>query len=407
MSRELTIGCALLAAAVSACDAPRPTGWRNQPIPIHLVDGIPAIDLYFAGDGPYLAAIDTASPLTVISTRAPALREGELRLVDALRPEVTRFIFHEQPVFGTRVEPLGLHEPVPVRALLGWSVLSRFSVHLDYGAEPTLTFRDNIPDHDVELASDCDTTHLLVGGPPTTPCAAVVPSVPAGGGAGRFGDEDIEIPATRMTLPLCLMPAVVDPKAAKPAELGPTGQAATALLSTGLGTSVIARSAFERLRALYPQLEATPGHTLHLPYGSEPVELVQIPNLAVVASVTRELGPCAELARRQRLLLAPREGILEQDRDHSGASTALLTVPTEFAVIDDDAPFIVGLRTELFPVHADVDVVLGGSFLARFRVDVDYPANRVLLECDETLGAESCRVIPFCAIEGQDGPKCL
>jgi hypothetical protein len=65
------------------------------------------------------------------------------------------------------------------------------------------------------------------------------------------------------------------------------------------------------------------------------------------------------------------------------------------------------LRAELFPAQADIDVILGGSFLSRFRVDVDYPASRVLFECDEALGAEACRVIPFCAAEGQDGPPCL
>jgi len=53
-----------------------------------------------------------------------------------------------------------------------------------------------------------------------------------------------------------------------------------------------------------------------------------------------------------------------------------------------------------------IDVVLGGSLLKHFEVEVDYPGQRVILQCASRAGATvaGCQVIPWCG--AVDDPRC-
>ena len=71
---------------------------------------------------------------------------------------------------------------------------------------------------------------------------------------------------------------------------------------------------------------------------------------------------------------------------------ALVQSTVLFAVLDDTRTLIQSLRQELSPFVGDVDVVLGGSFLSHFEVDLDYPSRRVVLQRAEGQAAGACAV---------------
>jgi hypothetical protein len=92
------------------------------------------------------------------------------------------------------------------------------------------------------------------------------------------------------------------------------------------------------------------------------------------------------------------------DHDRNGSSVAMVNRAVPFAVLDDTRPIIQSLRQELSPFVGDVDVVLGGSFLRHFDVDLDYPARRVILQCAGNQSPAACEVLPFCSPAGN--PRC-
>jgi hypothetical protein len=288
--------------------------------------------------------------------------------------------------------------------VLGVSLLRNFAVHLSWGSKPSLTLQDEIPDSNLELAADCDPQTLLDASPARSSCLGVFAASQVGGGLAASGDETFDVPPSRLVLPLCLAPAAFDPtKDRDPGAETVSGVPALAVLATGLGTSVMSRTALERLRAAGVVLPEKRG-LLRLGYGEERVSRVQLERLAVVSDETIDLGPCAELARRRRLLVAGRRGLRDDDREQNGAAVALVSTPVEFAVVDDTRPLIQGLRQELGPYVADVDVLLGGSALRHFELDVDYPAARIVLQCGAEVPPASCQVLPHCS--ASETPRC-
>jgi hypothetical protein len=183
----------------------------------------------------------------------------------------------------------------------------------------------------------------------------------------------------------------------------------TAVVATGLGTSVITRSALRRLQAADPTLTAATGSTLHLPYGPEQVSTLALDRVAMVSDETNELNACGELALRRRLLIADTVALgdadkkLIGDKSIDGASVAFHGAGVRFAVMEDQAPLIQSLRTELTPEVADVDVVLGGSFLRLFDVIADYPSSRLILRCGS---GQSCEILPWCGQAQDATPRC-
>ena len=343
-----------------------------------------------------------------------------------------RFIFRDLEVHNFEVRPVGLVtkknpvEPRVLGGLLGVPLLQHFTVRLDYSpTNPTLTLLNGIPDSTEELADDC--VHADLASTATAQkqrCLAVIGTPRVGGGLIEFNTADgvrsTELKATRITVPLCLMPGIFDRDKVKAGDSAAkalhgaattSGVPAHAVVATGLGTSVMARSVYNRLKA-YSIIE-TPGATLHLPYGKESVSTVTLARVAVVSSETRWLGPCGELALRRRLVVAPKVGITDEDkallndRTFNGASAAVLTedpatvtkdrFTITFAVVDDKSALLQGLRNELRPQTPDVDVVLGGSVLKNFVLEVDYPGNRTILACPSHRTPAQCEMLPFCA----------
>jgi len=148
----------------------------------------------------------------------------------------------------------------------------------------------------------------------------------------------VELPPTRLILPLCLAPLAFNaPILRDPSADSPSGVDAMAVLATGLGMSVISRSALERVRARGITAQESSARRLFLPYGSEEVTIVELERAAIVSDETIDLGPCGELARRRRLLVASAMGVRDTDRDMNGAAAAIVEGKVPFAVLDDDA----------------------------------------------------------------------
>ncbi|MCC6749503.1 MAG: hypothetical protein IT371_17695 [Deltaproteobacteria bacterium] len=403
---------ALLTLLLAACGRPEVDGFLSKPIPLRLARGM-AFALIRYGEGPPLTALlDSAAPVSALAAGGGAAaphRRDALRLLDAEHPEVTRFMVADQDTYEVPMHGVGLDHAQPIQAVVGAPLLSLFSVRLSHaGRPPSVTIRDEIPDSTEELAGDCDPWQMVrpTGAGSTSPCPAIFLTRRLGGGILSLGGVEQRTPASRLAVPVCMLAAPFDPRSDKPERIGPGGVPATAVLSTGLGVSVIARSTFERLRAADPTIPEQVGHTLNLPSGPESVSLTRISRLSLVSDESRDLGPCAEQARRRRLLVANRATAIPSDLDQYGASVAELLAPVELAVLRDDAPLLQGLRQELRTTVPDVDLVLGASVLANFDVDLDYPSERTILRCAATAAGSPCRVLPHCSGRG-DRPACL
>lgn len=390
---------------LSGCETLDYEGWLNKPIPITMTQNIPIVHLRYEGMSDALAAIDTSSPVTTIFQSGSRKQvRVELRLQDGLDSSITRFIFRNLATYDIELFPIGLTTPILAQSLLGTSLLKNFAIHLRYGKNPSLTFKDEIPDENVLLAKDCDLKALISSGFIQSPsCVGVFSTTLMGGGLIRIGEDYEQLPSSRIVLPLCLLPNAFDLK--NPGDTGAvtsSGVSAMAVLATGLGMSVMSRSALEHLRAKGATIEEKTRTTLYLPYGQESVSIVALDQVAVVSDETIDLGPCGELALRRRLFFADSTGLLDADKEKNGASVALVRSPVEFAVLNDEAPFLQGLRKELLPYVATVDVILGGSFLKNFEVDIDYPGSRVILGCAEQ---SPCEVMPWCGYD--EDPRCI
>lgn len=395
----------------SGCGDTRFEGFLSQPIGIDMPSAIPLIEVGFAGREAALGVVDSGSPLSVVFRDGDGSRDqGDLRLrenVPAERVEsvgksvVTRFIVRDVQVYDLPLAPLGLApDRVEIDAIVGADLLSLVSVSLAYEQDSergSLIFRDEIAATSSELAEDCNLCDLLKqGGFSRQRCNAVSGARRRGGGKVLIGGTERALIATRLVMGVCALPDAFEPAQATTTALSISGVPMAGLISTGLGVSVMAQSALERVRLVEPEIAVEDGYTLRLPYGTEPASLVRLERLAVVSSQTRQLGPCGELARRRRMLAANLE---PDDEGRSGASIALAgdqNAPVVVAVIGDDSALFQGLRQELRPETADVDLLLGGSFLRFFESTLDYPASRIILRCATHTAGLGCETVPQC-----------
>lgn len=325
-----------------------------------------------------------------------------------------RFVFHNLEHYDLPLQAVGLDKPQVLGGLVGAPLLTNFVVRLAYARPaPTLTFLDEVPDSNEELADDCDHKDLLSDSPTKLAgCTAVMYTPLHGGGLLQVGGETKDLDATRLVVDLCLQPSAFDAKKAQ-AGVDPakqqhgaatvSGVATQAVISTGLGVTVISKSVLNRLKPLLGTLPQQIPQTLYLPYGNEQVTTITLDLMALVSNETRVLGPCSELALRRRLLVAGSVGLPQADKDLvstnriNGAGVALLSGNITLAVVAEESPLIQGLRKELRSSAANVDMIIGGSLLKHLEMEVDYPKDRTILRCAAGTAAKTCRVTPFCA----------
>jgi hypothetical protein len=406
------IWIAICAAGPSlACNDVRFDGFLSQPIEVDTRGMIPVMEVGLGEQTTALGIVDSGSPLTVVArTGDGSHQQGQLRLRERISTDrvervgkqvVTRFIVRNVDIYDLALSPVGLDsEPVEIGAIVGADLLSRVALTLVYEQQlerGSLTLRDEISGTGEELAEDCDLCQLLKSdGFSRQRCNAVTGIRRRGGGQALIGGNERTLVPTRLVVGVCALPTLFNPTEPDPTALEASGTPLTGLIATGMGVSIIARSAFERLRLENPDLSAESGHTLHLPYGAEAVELTHIPRIAVVSNRTDRFGPCGEIARRRQMLVGAFE---RDDAGRGGAAIALAGNDDNriaFAVLADESELFQGLRRELRPETADIDLLLGGSFLRFFETSLDYPAERVVLRCTQKTAGAGCETIPHC-----------
>jgi hypothetical protein len=194
-------------------------------------------------------------------------------------------------------------DPLNFAGLLGGNVMRQFSVRFDY-AHPDRAFRLGMPQMEPE------TTGV------ETPGTAIAFSL-EGGGRGRFENEIIEFPATRI-------PLTVDVE----------GVSHPFILDTGASETTVRTSVYDALKA------DGRGELLGLPIGTVS-------------------GPTTGSVTRARSITVAGETVL---------NPAVMTIGD--TIID-------GIETE---VRHPVDGLLGGNFLREFLVTIDYPRRTMHLQ---------------------------
>jgi hypothetical protein len=192
------------------------------------------------------------------------------------------------------------------------------------------------------------------------------------------------------------------------------------LLATGAGPLVLARSAWERVRARDGGLEApVPGRDVRLAWSRAPVRAAwaRLPRLALVdreVPLRDDPGPCAELARARRLEQVAARQVeapdrvacpLACDRDpgepalaQSSAAYLELGGALDVAVVDDAEPFLQAIRAEVRPEGPEVDGLVGASTLGRARLEIDgvEKTTRLIFACAPGDAPPGCRAVGRC-----------
>jgi len=363
------------------------------------------------GDGPVPAIIDTATPLTVIDPlvageTVPAPRrklvtvtviglnpDGDPTIPRAEFPDTAALELHPCPDDGPC--SVGLEgDTVDFRGVIGGDVLSRSSARFDFPTSELRFFPGTSGDSS-QLGDECQ---------------AVFGRSFAGGGTLRVAGTEVLFPSVRPVVGACL------DEARTPAEDGGSdplleerGTDALMLVSTGLGITVLASSAYERYRDATdgPALEDLPEGVLHLASGAVPVRLGSIGRLALAGTLgsgsendNQDRGPCRELFLN-RLMAGekctdPDAGIescpCPDGSDFCSTAAAVdLDRSIEVAVLDDGDPVLQSLRDELRPKTPELDGILGTEALASLRLELDYINNRMVMRC---LVGPHCDTLP-------------
>jgi hypothetical protein len=219
----------------------------------------------------------------------------------------------------------------------------------------------------------------------TAECDAVMNGPFAGGGTLLVEGAEVGYVGRRPVLEACLAYGAVDQD----------GVDALLAISTGIGQSVLAASAWDRLAAAegLPAAADLPRGELLVPSGSIAAGLGTVPRLALVGdlgSASEGRGPCRErYANRlmEEVGTCEAAGVVDcpcrgEDGVVCDAAAAVdLQRPLEVAVIDDLDPLLQSLRDELRPAQAELDGILAADALQGLRLDLDYPNDRLMLRC--------------------------
>lgn len=385
-----------LGAVLLACQDNR----AIDPFPVRFDDSAGAVALAVDVDGERRpAVVDTLTALTVVDPyRAgqpvppPQREEVDLMLVGLGQggtANVPRVRFTGAAVLA--IHPCGqdslcqlgpVGNSVTAGVVLGSDVLSRGSVRFDFPAAEIRFFPEAVGT-DAQLATDC---------------FAVMPSVFAGGSTVLIGGTEVSYTGRRPALGVCMGGATT-------IEDGEIGSDALMVASTGLSTTILAASSYDRYaqasgapaRATLPQAE------LHLLSGPVTVRLGAIDRLAITGSVPgedNERGPCRELYLNQLMSVQacedPQSGVTDcpcpNNQTFCRAAAAMeLSQPIEVAILADDHPLLQSLRDELRPEKPELDGILGASAMSDLRIEFDYPNGRIIARCETP---EACTTRP-------------
>jgi hypothetical protein len=363
-------------------------------------------------EGTGLALLDPGSPVTVWNRLGvPEVTHRDLRLLGPAEnghPAPLRAAFADLTVVEAPLGSIGEGGGVTtLAAILGADLLGNFSVEMSFAARELTFWRRQTASDGFLNAAGYAVMHL-----------------PRRGG-GRLEIQTprdwlgrrppLEVSPSRLLLRACAVPPPFRRDDPLPAQCCATdlfrlgvGANLSLLLSTGVGPVVLGQAAWERVLRL-PELQATPpameARPLIVAFSPTPVPArwATIPRLALVdrqADLVSDPGPCAELGRAHRIeqvalsqsqnsehalcaLPCDREGRAGTLAENSAAYLEL-EGQIEVAVIDDETPFLQGIRAEVRPQGPEVDGLVGARALARTHLEIDYfnPDPRAIFSCE-------------------------
>ena len=356
--------------------------------------------------------IATEVPVSIIEDpRIPTgkmeLQQTSLAIVDNLsvgttEPVAARVAFSDLPVWAVP-DATKLTPGLTLQGILGGDILRKFAVRFFYR-----------PDRQCSFFWDDTSTRwpniLLLKEQPATGTDladdghAVINYQLSGGGEFLVENKVYDLPATRVTVQVCMNPDPFplrpdDPVMAPPAVNGrypASGIDMFALVATGTQALLTTGSAFERIRYQMEQSGATPvieDVNVPLPEGVQQTQrIANIPRMAILGGVSSSIGACAELARRRGQEYARRNPTLSnpyfRDAEVSGAAVAEVDLQKEggtnffsVAAIEPTTSYWQGLWAETLPEVPQIDLILGHSFLSFFEFTIDYPQSRMIFRC--------------------------
>jgi hypothetical protein len=425
--RAAALAAGLLAlCAVAGCAEPC-CRYDEHPIALaRAASGELLASLSIDGEGEGLAVVDTGFPVTVMDVpnpeTPPRIRRRTLR-VRAAGPAgvmATRAVLRDVLVLETRLGAIGPEDaPVRPKLILGAGITSGFALELAF-ATPAMTLWARQPAADAFLSA--------AG-------YAVLRADRVGGGEleareppDRFGTRPPhQYARSRIVVRACGAPTAFDPELPLPDRCCrsderrlSTGADLALLLASGVGPTVLGRSAFQRVVAATGMSFAPiSDRPLRLASTSRSIPAVwhRLPRLALIdqeATAGDDPGPCAELARSRRLeqvairqartpALAPcalpcDRDPREPDRARNSAAYVELADGIEVAVIDDAEPFLQGLRADVRPEGPEIDGILGAAALAPTRLELDFGNTpvRSIWSCDPDAAPGRCRAVARC-----------
>ncbi|HEY8924790.1 MAG TPA: hypothetical protein VIU64_10450 [Polyangia bacterium] len=455
-SRHLLVGVAALTVGCSQ------GGWTVDGFPIDLPPrgsspsgGLLARATDTTASSPYLT-IDTGSPLTFVRGRADGSAHMTRGSFDLFGDRLVGNRFPRRASFwdiGMLAVDL---DPAAPDIVLGADVLRSFSMYVDFGA-PALTLWSGQRAPESFLgAAQC------AGSVADPSCFAVLSFDLIGGGElDAVSEPDflgltgpVEFAGTRLLLRACAAPAAADPvngaetqptccsradaavlsSSVTPELAGyaPTGVDLALVLTTGLGPTVLAQSAWNEIvasRGKIPGAEPlpvpAPGPPLSFPALPAPltdVTWVEVPRLALVdmeSDPSTNPGACVELARARRLEWIERrryEGkfqctqpcdtdVREPTKAQNAAAYLERGGGVKVAIIPDAAPVLQAVRAELRQQGPQVDGFLGTDALGSTTMEVDYGASpaRVVFSCAPGVDRATCLASPRCARQASPG----
>lgn len=365
----LLVGGVVVVVGGGACGEPAPFEIDTFPVAIDLSAGPLAIDADVPGIGRRHVILDTGSAVTLV---AAANRERRVVTIDLKNGDATRARFDLVTAILAPLEKVGADPPITVGGIVGGDVLSRIAFRIDPVAGSALLF---------PAIAGTNEAH-------EDACDAVFPIAIGGGGQYVIGDEQVLYQATRIAVPACT-------GSAADAASGPTGKDAFFLLATGVGRTVLARSAWKRITgATDAEIDALPTTTLYLGGAAGvTVATATLPDLELVAREADERGPCLELylSRVLSSLSSCPQTVMDafdlqctctgDDPDCSAGAAAELRREVPVVLLDDAHPLLQSIRNELRPTFAEVDGLIGMETLGSFLLDIDYPGGRLIFRC--------------------------
>jgi hypothetical protein len=393
-----------------------------------------------AADQPFPMLIGTGTPMTLLNGPLPAgIPATERAAFDLLDPmsvvadptaPTVRGSFRNVSLLRLPLLVIGDGSVMP-GGILGGDILRRYSVDLRFGATcpagtcASITFWNHLG-ADLGFLQDSGYAVLRF-------------SLYGGGEVTAEGDPDflgqrapLVLSATRIVFRTCAAPRPFVPTEARmmcckesDAVALATGVDLALMLDTGVGPLVLSRAAWTRIktRLTVPPVE-TPGAGLQIATWPETIPTITwsaIPSFALVdleTGAATDPGPCVELQRARRIERVSAQIVSdtmmnvastactepcdndtrEPDKAQNSAAYLELTGQIPVAVIEDNEPYLQGLRFDVRPEGPELDGVLGAGALGRARVEIDYASGppRAVFSCEPDVLRTECWAAARC-----------